>query len=117
MKKIGFVHSGSKTSFVRQFAAINTGLAVMGFKKEDYEILPSWADDNPQRLRGQIKDLVNNDSVDVVIAAGGPLPAIIARDETHHPSREKTDRLYDGRRSSRQRACRGQFDRNGRTDV
>lgn len=82
MKVIGFVHSGSNTSFIRQFAAIDTGLAVLGFKKDaDYKILPQWADDQPKLLREHVKGLVENEDVDVIITAGGPMPAIVAKEE------------------------------------
>ena len=83
MKTIGFVHSGSAKSFVRQFAAIDTGLAVLGLNKEsDYTILSRWADDDAKHLRDYIREMVENDRVDVIIAAGGPAPALVAKEET-----------------------------------
>ena len=51
----------------------------MGFQKADYEIVANWEDDNQQRLRNQIK---TDGTVDVVVAAGGPVPALIGKDET-----------------------------------
>jgi putative tryptophan/tyrosine transport system substrate-binding protein len=90
MKTIGFVHSGSKASFVRQFAAIDTGLALMRFTKgADYTIQDKWADDKLQVLREHIKGFVDNDTIDVVIAAGGPQPARIAKDLTANQIRKK----------------------------
>jgi putative ABC transport system substrate-binding protein len=90
MKTVGFVHSGSKSSFVPHFAAIGTGLGVMGFKKDvNYKIVSHWADDKLPRLRQHIKDLVNNNDIDVVIAAGGPVPAIIAKEETINQTNKK----------------------------
>jgi putative ABC transport system substrate-binding protein len=91
MKTIGFVHSGSKSSFVPHFAAIDTGLGVMGYKKDvDYKIIPHWADDNDAKLRQHTKDLVNNAAIDVVIAAGGPIPAVVAKEETANQTDKKS---------------------------
>ena len=91
MKTIGFVHSGSKSSFVPHFAAIDTGLAILGFRKGvDYKIVPHWADDNAAKLRQHTKDLVNDKSVDVVIAAGGPIPAMVAKEETANQTDKKS---------------------------
>ena len=90
MKTVGFVHSGSKASFIRHLAALHTGLGVMGAKRDvDYTIVERWAEDNSQRLEDQIKELVDDDDVTVIVAAGGPQPAQIAKRATAGAVRRK----------------------------
>ena len=79
MVTIGLLHSGSKKSFTRQVGALVTGLAVKGYQRgTDYDILEKWALDKPDILNGNARDLVRDENVKLIVAAGGPQPAMAA---------------------------------------
>jgi putative tryptophan/tyrosine transport system substrate-binding protein len=79
MVTIGLLHSGSKESFTRQVGALVTGLAVKGYQRgTDYDILEKWALDKADILNGNARDLVRAENVKLIVAAGGPQPAMAA---------------------------------------
>jgi putative ABC transport system substrate-binding protein len=79
METIGLLHSGSKGSFTRQVGALVTGLAVKGYRRgTHYDILEKWAQDNDASLNANARDLVRDESVKLIVAAGGPQPAVAA---------------------------------------
>jgi ABC-type uncharacterized transport system substrate-binding protein len=95
MVTIGLLHSGSKESFTRQVGALVTGLAVKGYQRgTDYDILEKWALDKADILNGNARDLVRDENVKLIVAAGGPQPAMAAmswtdREQSTIPERDR----------------------------
>ena len=76
MTVIGLLHSGSEGSFLKAVQALKDHLP------NGVEILPRYAGDNMSQLEYDAGGLVANDDVKVIVAAGGPGPAIVAMKET-----------------------------------
>lgn len=80
-RKVGFLHSGSKASFQKQFAAFVTRLHDF-VEEDDVKIIESWAGDEPAKtLEQHAKDLADK-GVAVMVAAGGPPSALAAKKAT-----------------------------------
>lgn len=76
MRTIGFLHSGSQENFRE---AWNT------FKKmvpADVQIKDKYAKDDAGVLKKLAAELVNDRSIEVIVAAGGPQPALVLKELT-----------------------------------
>lgn len=74
-QKVGFLYSGSNNSMgplLTQFSRL---------LRPNIPVIPKHADDDYSRLRPDAGDLIRQ-GVDVLVAAGGPVSAFAARDET-----------------------------------
>jgi putative ABC transport system substrate-binding protein len=90
--KIGFLHTGNEESFSQQLAALISGLGAMGYWAGDegqrpawysqVEIVPKWAKDDLDLLNAYADQLLEDDDVEIIVAAGGPESAVVARDKT-----------------------------------
>jgi putative ABC transport system substrate-binding protein len=76
MRTIGLLHSGSENPYVKPVEALTNALPA------NVEILPRYAGGNGSQLKGDAIGLVSNDTVEVIVAAGGPEPALVAMAET-----------------------------------
>jgi putative ABC transport system substrate-binding protein len=79
-RKVGFFHNRSKASFQVHFAAF-VGRMYEFVEQEDVIIVEQWAGDDAtgKSLQQQVTDLINQDGVVVVVAAGGPQSALAAK--------------------------------------
>ena len=80
-------YSGSQDKFVKPVAALKGVLGSNVTLKEDY-----YADDNEDLLKSYAGELAKDNSVEVIIAAGGPQPAVEARDATWEVEKQKDPR-------------------------
>jgi putative ABC transport system substrate-binding protein len=87
MSIVGLLHSGTKTGFSKPVEALKKKLGSEATLKED-----TYANDNKQLLKDYAKLLVQDASVDVIIAAGGPQPALAAKQMTDTLQSEKPRR-------------------------
>lgn len=74
MKFVGLLHSGSEHMFVNAIGALKRALP------PDVELLPKYADDDEKRLKALASGLVNDGDegrLEVIVAAGGPGPALV----------------------------------------
>jgi putative ABC transport system substrate-binding protein len=74
MKFVGLLHSGSEHMFVNAIRALNRALP------PDVELLPKYADDDEKRLAALAAGLVEDGDegrLQVIVAAGGPGPALV----------------------------------------
>jgi putative tryptophan/tyrosine transport system substrate-binding protein len=76
IRKVGFLHNRSKRSFQVHFAAFVNRMYRF-VEQEDVIIVEKWAGDDATRksLQEHATDLINQDDVDVIVAAGGPQSA------------------------------------------
>lgn len=79
--KIGINHSGSKNHHDGQIKAFKDGLAFFGITPAP-NIINKYAHDDLTVLAQNASDLVNNDNVDVLVAAGGSASAQAAQNAT-----------------------------------
>jgi len=76
MTCVGLLHSGSKSSFVNAIGALKRAMP-RGIK-----LVERYAEDDPKRLESLAQDLVqdgNEKRLDVIVAAGGPGPALLLK--------------------------------------
>jgi putative ABC transport system substrate-binding protein len=79
---IGILHSGSQEPHGAQIAAFLRGLEEVGYiEGEDVTIRPTWADDDPIKLKNNATTLVGL-PVALIVAAGGPVSAVAAQAAT-----------------------------------
>jgi putative ABC transport system substrate-binding protein len=79
--KIGFLHSGSKQPFRKHFRAFRRRLEDL--VDDDIRIDDRWAtDDTALTLLEHAQQLANDSTVKVIVAAGGPQPALDAKTAT-----------------------------------
>jgi putative ABC transport system substrate-binding protein len=80
-RKVGFFHNGTKGSFQKHFAAfVRRMYEFVG--EGDVKIIERWAgDETAKTLEQHAQDLVGQ-SVDVIVAAGGPPSALAAKKAT-----------------------------------
>ena len=74
--RIGLIYSGSKQNFVGPVAALVAALP------SDVQVVERWADDDAGILADAVKELVEDADVKVIVAAGGPDPALRLMKET-----------------------------------
>jgi putative ABC transport system substrate-binding protein len=88
--KVGFVHNGMEGSFKPHFAAFKTRLSNFEFKAAtSVEILPRWAAGQDRKaLVEQFRELLAK-GVTVLVAGGGPLSALAAKEATESESNPK----------------------------
>ncbi len=79
--KIGFLHSGSKQPFRKHFRAFRRRLEEV--IDEDFRIDDRWVKDTAKSLDQHARELANDVDVSVIVAAGGPAPALAAQRETN----------------------------------
>ena len=86
-QKVGFLYSGSNNSMgplLTQFSRL---------LPPNIPVIPKHADDDYSRLRPDAGDLIKQ-GVDVLVAAGGPVSAFAARDETAQQQPPKTPVVF-----------------------
>jgi len=81
MVTIGFLDSASPVSRGDELDAFFEGLANAGVTKQDAMVLYAWADNDYSLLPGYAQQLINS-NVAVIIAAGGPVSALAAKNAT-----------------------------------
>jgi putative tryptophan/tyrosine transport system substrate-binding protein len=80
---IGFLHSGSEKPNADNVSWFNRGLAEAGYVDEDdVDVRYGFANDDVNQLRTLARQFVNV-PVNVIVAAGGPIAAVTARDVTN----------------------------------
>jgi len=72
MAVIGLLHSGSKKNFIKPVAALTKALG------KGVTIKSEYAEDKLEKMRIIAEELVRDPSVEVIVAAGGPEPALAA---------------------------------------
>jgi putative tryptophan/tyrosine transport system substrate-binding protein len=87
MKKIGIMHSGSSGKHDDHIKAFKSGLKWAGFSdagsSANVKIIgPLYADNDPAKLAGIAKSLIDKEKVDVLIAAGGSASSQAAKAAT-----------------------------------
>jgi putative ABC transport system substrate-binding protein len=83
MPVIGYLMSGSSDRSTSLLQAFRQGLQVAGFVEgQNVTIEYRWADGQYDRLSELAADLVRH-KVSVIVATGGPLPALAAKSATH----------------------------------
>jgi putative ABC transport system substrate-binding protein len=82
--KIGFLHSGSKASFRKHYRAFRRRLDEL--IDDDVKIDDRWVEDTPGTSLSQHAQQLAATNALVIVAAGGPGPAIAARDATGTPT-------------------------------
>jgi putative tryptophan/tyrosine transport system substrate-binding protein len=79
---IGFVHLGSSIGFSYTASAFREGLQQFGYTEgHNVAIEYRWANNEPDRLRELVADLVRR-QVAVITACAGPLPGLVAKTAT-----------------------------------
>jgi putative ABC transport system substrate-binding protein len=82
MPVIGFLNSGSESSFRLSVAAFNDGLNESGYRNgQNVTVKYVWADGDYDRLPELAQDLVSQ-KVDIIAVSGGVTPAKAAKDAT-----------------------------------
>jgi putative ABC transport system substrate-binding protein len=81
MVTIGFLDSASPISRGDELDAFFSGLANAGVTGQDAMVLYAWANNDYSLLPGLAQQLINN-NVGVIVAAGGPVSALAAKDAT-----------------------------------
>src|SRR5689334_9702536 len=82
MPTIGFLHSGTRSSYNHLLAAIQQGLGETGFiEGSTVRIEYRWAEDRFDRLPELARDLVQQ-KVSLIFAGGGEVSAIAAKGAT-----------------------------------
>ena len=76
MSTIGFLHSGSREAFQDAWKTLKENLP------NDIEIKDKYANDDAGVLKKFARDLVNDRSVQAIVAAGGPQPALVLKELT-----------------------------------
>jgi putative tryptophan/tyrosine transport system substrate-binding protein len=76
MRTIGFLHSGSRENFRDAWNAFRKMVPA------DVQIKDKYAKDDAGVLKKLAAELVNDPSIEVIVAAGGPQPALLLRDLT-----------------------------------
>src|SRR5262245_20758419 len=78
MPVIGFLHSGTTTTYAHLVGAFLRGLEEVGFVDgRSLAIEYRWADGHADRLPALAAELVQR-RVNVIVATGGPLPVLAA---------------------------------------
>lgn len=81
-RSIGFLHSGTESSYADGLRAFRQGLAEQGFSEStNLQIAYRWADGQHDRLPALAADLVRH-GVECIAAAGGPVAALAAKQAT-----------------------------------
>jgi ABC-type uncharacterized transport system substrate-binding protein len=70
-KLIGFLHSGRSNRHANEMAALKDALKKAGYTNKNLTIDDHWSDDDPQKLTDNARTLANDDTLDLIIAAGG----------------------------------------------
>jgi len=89
MKKIGFMHSGTKNNHDDHVKAFKAGLASAGYDEtganSNVNIPDSYADDQPANLNTIAGDFLDpkKQNVDLLVAAGGSASALAAKASTN----------------------------------
>src|SRR5215831_9026240 len=86
-QKVGFLYSGSNNSMGPLLTKFSRLLP------SSIPVIPKHADDDYSRLRPDAGDLIRQ-RVDVLVAAGGPVSAFAARDETAQQQPPKTPVVF-----------------------
>jgi putative ABC transport system substrate-binding protein len=86
-QKVGFLYSGSNNSMGPLLTKFSRLLP------SNIPVIPKHADDDYSRLRPDAGDLIKQ-GVDVLVAAGGPVSAFAARDETAQQQPPKTPVVF-----------------------
>jgi putative ABC transport system substrate-binding protein len=82
MDVIGILDSASPESRGDELEAFFDGLASAGVTGQDAMILYAWANNNYPQLSGLAQQLIDNNDVRVIVAAGGPVSALAVRSLT-----------------------------------
>jgi len=81
VRKIGFLHTGTKASFQEHYAVFVHRLHDF-VEEDDIEIVEKWASDDTTQSLQQHATALANEGVDVLVAAGGPPSALAAKKAT-----------------------------------
>ena len=71
-KTIGILHSGRSNRHANEMKALTDALKKAGYDpNKNLSIDEHWSDDDPQKLADYANMLANDDTLDLIIAAGG----------------------------------------------
>jgi putative ABC transport system substrate-binding protein len=79
MATVGFLHSGSRENFVDAWAVFRRSIP------SNIPIKDRYAKDDPGLLKRHAAELANDPDIGVIVAAGGPQPALVLKDLTDKP--------------------------------
>jgi putative ABC transport system substrate-binding protein len=91
MRTIGLLHSGTQDSFTEEVKELISGLGDENYwageadLPDGYEpvsIIPVWANDCIETLKNGADTFAKDNNIEVIVAAGGPIPALEAKAAT-----------------------------------
>jgi putative ABC transport system substrate-binding protein len=84
IRRVGFLHSGTRKNFTGPLAALQAELP------SDIELTEIWCDDDVGALADGAEELIGNPDLLAVVAAGGPDPALRLKKESERQKNSKS---------------------------